>query len=90
MTKAELVSVMADRAEITKAAAAKALDAFEETVADELKSNGKITLVGFGTFQIIKRQAREGRNPKTGEVIKIPSKSVVKFKAGKALAESAK
>jgi DNA-binding protein HU-beta len=87
MTKADLVDVMATEADITKAAAALALDAYVDAVTKELKKGGKIGLVGFGTFSVSKRKAREGRNPKTGETIKIPAKKVVKFKAGKELAE---
>lgn len=90
MTRAELVANMAESAEITKVAAAKALAAFEETVAAELKLNGKMSLVGFGTFSVLKRKAREGRNPQTGKPLKIPAKKVVKFKVGKALADAAK
>lgn len=90
MTKAELVSAMAEGAGITKAAAAAALDVYQATVAKELKKKGKIGLVGFGTFSVVKRKAREGRNPQTGKAIKIPAKKVVKFKAGKALSEKAK
>ena len=86
MTKAELVAVMADGACITKAAAAKALDAFFAAVPKELKKSGKLSLVGFGTFSVLKRKAREGRNPQTGKTIKIAVKKVVKFKAGKELA----
>ncbi len=89
MTRAELVANMAESAEITKVAAAKALAAFEETVAEELKLNGRMSLVGFGTFSVIKRKAREGRNPQTGKPLKIPAKNVVKFKVGKALADMA-
>jgi DNA-binding protein HU-beta len=90
MTKAELIAVMADEAGITKAAAAKALESYVSTVAKELKKNGKLGLVGFGTFSVLKRKAREGRNPQTGKAIRIPAKKVVKFKAGKALAEKVK
>ena len=86
MTKAELVAVMAAGACITKAAAAKALDAFFAAVPKELKKSGKLSLVGFGTFSVLKRKAREGRNPQTGKTIKIAAKKVVKFKAGKELA----
>jgi len=67
MTKAELIAVMADEAGITKAAAAKALESYVSTVAKELKKNGKLGLVGFGTFSVLKRKAREGRNPQTGK-----------------------
>lgn len=90
MTKAELVSAMAQGAGITKAAAAAALESYQAAVAKELKKSGKIGLVGFGTFSVVKRKAREGRNPQTGKAIKIPAKKVIKFKAGKALAEKAK
>jgi len=88
MTKAELIAVMAEGAGATKAAAAKGLEAFTATVAKELKKSGKLGLVGFGTFSVVKRKAREGRNPQTGKTIKIAAKKVVKFKAGKALADS--
>ncbi|OGP67259.1 MAG: DNA-binding protein [Deltaproteobacteria bacterium RBG_19FT_COMBO_43_11] len=87
MTKADLVDAMAKEADITKAAAAMALDAYVNALTKELKKGGKIGLVGFGTFSISKRKAREGRNPQTGATIKIPAKKVVKFKAGKELAE---
>jgi len=87
MTKAELISVMAEGAAVTKAAAAKALEGFTVAVAKELKKSGKLGLVGFGTFSVVKRKAREGRNPQTGKKIKIAAKKVVKFKAGKALAD---
>ena len=90
MTKAELVSAMAQGAGITKAAAAAALESYQAAVAKELKKSGKIGIVGFGTFSVVKRKAREGRNPQTGKAIKIPAKKVIKFKAGKALAEKAK
>ena len=88
MTKAELIAVMAEGADVTKAAAAKALEAFTGAVGKELKGkSGKLGLVGFGTFSVVKRKAREGRNPQTGKKIKIAAKKVVKFKAGKALAD---
>ncbi|MEN6317495.1 MAG: HU family DNA-binding protein [Syntrophaceae bacterium] len=90
MTKAELIAVMADDAGISKAAAAKALDAYTGAVTKELKKSGKLGLVGFGTFSVVKRKAREGRNPQTGKTIKIAAKKVVKFKAGKKLAEKVK
>jgi DNA-binding protein HU-beta len=90
MTKQELIGVMADEAAITKAAAAMALEAFITTVGKELKKNGKLGLVGFGKFSVTKRKAREGRNPQTGKTIKIPAKKVVKFKAGKDLADKVK
>jgi DNA-binding protein HU-beta len=90
MTKAELIGVMADEAGISQAAAAKALDAYITTVTKELKKAGRLGLVGFGTFSVVKRKAREGRNPQTGKAIKIPAKKVVKFKAGKTLADKVK
>ncbi|MDO8723614.1 MAG: HU family DNA-binding protein [Syntrophales bacterium] len=90
MTKAELIATMAGDAGITKAAAAKALHSYVTTVSRELKKNGKLGLVGFGTFSVVKRKAREGRNPQTGKAIKIPAKKVVKFKTGKGLADSVK
>jgi DNA-binding protein HU-beta len=90
MTKAELIAVMADGAGITKAAASKALQLYLDAVGKELKKKGKLGLVGFGTFSVVKRKAREGRNPQTGTTIKIPAKKVVKFKAGKVLADKVK
>jgi DNA-binding protein HU-beta len=89
MTKADLVAKMAKDAGISKAAAAKALDSFTGSVTKALKKkNGKITLVGFGTFSKVRRKARKGRNPQTGEAIKIKATNVVKFKAGKALKDA--
>jgi DNA-binding protein HU-beta len=90
MTKAELISVIAEEAGITKASASKALESYVGTVAKELKKNGKLGLVGFGTFSVAKRKAREGRNPQTGATIKIPAKKVVKFKPGKELSDKVK
>ncbi len=89
MTKAELIDKMAKDASITKVAAAKALDSFMGGVTKALKKkDGKVTLVGFGTFQKIRRKARKGRNPQTGEPIKIKATNVVKFKPGKTLKDS--
>ena len=89
MTKADLVEKMAKDAGISKAAAAKALNSFTTSVTKALKKkNGKITLVGFGTFSKVRRKARKGRNPQTGEAIKIKATNVVKFKAGKALKDA--
>jgi DNA-binding protein HU-beta len=85
MTKAELVSKLAEDAGITKVQATAALESFVEGVTKTLKSGNKLTLVGFGTFSVSKRAARKGRNPKTGEVIKIKAKKVARFKAGKEL-----
>jgi len=90
MTKAELVGVIAGAADISKASAAKALESYIKTVTTELKKNGKLGLVGFGTFSVIKRKARTGRNPQTGDKIKIKAKKVVKFKPGKGLTDKIK
>ena len=86
MNKAELIAKIADDAEITKTQANAALDSFTNAVTKTLKGGGKVTLVGFGTFSVSKRAARNGRNPQTGAVIKIKAKKVAKFKAGKQLA----
>lgn len=88
MKKTELIAVMAYDAGISKKEAAKALDVYVKTVATELKKKGKLGLVGFGTFSVVKRKARTGRNPQTGKEIKIKAKKVVTFKAGKWLSDS--
>jgi DNA-binding protein HU-beta len=85
MNKAELIAKMADDAGLTKTQANAALDSFTTAVTKTLKGGGKVTLVGFGTFSVSKRAARNGRNPQTGAVIKIKAKKVAKFKAGKEL-----
>ena len=85
MTKAELISKIAEDAGITKVAATAALDSFIEGVTKTLKSGNKLTLVGFGTFSVSHRAARTGRNPFNGETIKIKAKKVAKFKASKEL-----
>jgi DNA-binding protein HU-beta len=85
MNKAELIAKIADDAGITKTQANATLDSFVEAVTKTLKGGGKVTLVGFGTFSVSKRAARNGRNPQTGAVIKIKAKKVAKFKAGKEL-----
>jgi len=90
MTKAELVGVIAGDADISKATAAKALESYVKAVTTELKKNGKLGLVGFGTFSVVKRKARTGRNPQTGDKIKIKAKKVVKFKPGKGLTDKIK
>jgi DNA-binding protein HU-beta len=90
MTKAEVVAKVASEAGITKAQAEKAVDGFVAAVSDALATGDKITLVGFGTFSVGERAQREGRNPRTGEKIKIPASKVVKFKAGKTLSEKVK
>jgi DNA-binding protein HU-beta len=89
MTKAELIEQMAKDAGITKTAAGVALNSFTTSVTKALKKkDGKVTLVGFGTFSKHRRKARKGRNPQTGETIKIKASNAVKFKAGKKLKES--
>ena len=90
MTKVELVAAISKEAGITKSQAEKAVDGFVSAVSDALVSGDKITLVGFGTFSVGERAHREGRNPRTGEKIKIPASKVVKFKAGKTLSEKVK
>ena len=85
MNKTELVSAIADKAGISKKDAEKALKAFTDTVTAQLKKGDKVQLVGFGTFEVTKRAAREGRNPQTGAVMKIAASKAPKFKAGKAL-----
>ena len=85
MNKMELVAAIADQAEISKKDAEKALKAFTDVVADELKNGGKVQLVGFGTFEVSERAAREGRNPQSGAVMHIAASKAPKFKAGKAL-----
>ena len=74
MTKSELIAIIAKSAGITKDKAAKSLDAYETAVTKELKKSGKLVLVGFGTFSVVKRKEREGRNPQTGKAIKIPQR----------------
>ena len=89
MTKAELIEKMAKDAKISKVAAGAALDSFMDGVTKGLKKrNSKVTLVGFGTFKNTYRKARKGRNPQTGEQIKIKGRNVVTFKAGKKLSDS--
>ncbi len=88
MTKAELVERMAKEAKITKRAAEAALDSFTAGVRDSLKRGKRVSLVGFGTFAVGRRAARNGRNPQTGETIKIKASKVPKFKAGKALKDA--
>jgi DNA-binding protein HU-beta len=90
MNKTELIDLMAAEAKLTKADAKKALDAFMNVTGKALKKGDKITLVGYGTFSVAKRNAREGRDPRTQKVIKIPAKKVVKFKAGAALTAQVK
>ena len=88
MNRTELIAAMAEKTELSKKDAEKALKAFTDVVAEELKKGEKIQLVGFGTFEVSERAAREGRNPQTGAVMKIPASKAPKFKAGKALKDS--
>jgi len=88
MTKAELVEFVADNADLTKADASRAIEAVMEGVTEGLKKNGKVTLVGFGTFSAKKRDARTGRNPQTGETVKIAARVVPAFKAGSKLKDA--
>lgn len=89
MTKADIVDKMAKDAQISKAAAGTALNSFVDSVTKALKKkDGKVTLVGFGTFQKARRKARKGRNPQTGETIKIKASNTVRFKPGKALKDA--
>ena len=85
MNKTELVAAIVEKTELSKKDAEKAVKAFTEVVADELKKGEKIQLVGFGTFEVADRPAREGRNPKTGETMTIAASKTPKFKAGTAL-----
>lgn len=88
MTKAELVERMAKQAKITKKAAETALDSFTACVRESLRKGKRVSLIGFGTFAVGRRAARNGRNPQTGEAIKIKASRVPKFKAGKALKDA--
>ena len=88
MNKTELVAAIAEQAEISKKDAEKALKAFTDVVADEMKKGGKVQLVGFGTFEVSERPERIGRNPATKETITIAASKAPKFKAGKALKDA--
>ncbi|MGC4018727.1 MAG: HU family DNA-binding protein [Muricomes sp.] len=85
MNKTELIAAIAEKAEISKKDSEKALKAFTDVVTDQLKRGDKVQLVGFGTFEVSERAAREGRNPQTGKTMKIDACKAPKFKAGKAL-----
>ena len=87
MTKQDMIDRMAKEARVSKAAAGRALEAYIRAVGEELKKTGKLSLVGFGTFNCVQRRARTGRNPKTGGAIQIPARKVVRFKAGKVLTD---
>lgn len=88
MNKGDLINKIAEDAKLTKAQAGDALNAVLDSVGAALKDGDKVTLIGFGTFSVSKREARSGRNPQTGETIKIAAKNVVKFKPGKELSDS--
>ena len=88
MTKAELIEKMAQDANISKAAAGNALSSFIEGITKSVKKGNKVTLVGFGTFSLTKRKARQGRNPRTGESIKIKASKSPKFTPGKAFKDA--
>jgi len=86
MNKAELIKAIAKKAEVTQAVAEKCLNAFIDVITETLKDKKEeVKLVGFGTFKVVKRAARKGKNPRTGETIEIPAKEVVKFSPGKEL-----
>lgn len=85
MNKTELIAAVAEKAEISKKDAEKAVKAFTDAVAEELAKGGKVQLVGFGNFEVSERPAREGRNPRTGETMTIAASKTPKFKTGKAL-----
>ncbi len=88
MNKAELIAAIAENADMTKKDAEKAVKAFVDVVTEELKKGEKVQVVGFGTFEVSERGEREGRNPHTGEPMKIAASKAPKFKAGKALKDS--
>ena len=88
MNKTELVAAVAEQAEVSKKDAEKALKAFVDVVTEELRKGEKVQLVGFGTFEVSERAAREGRNPQTGKTMKIEACKAPKFKAGKALKDA--
>lgn len=90
MNKAELIEAMASSANLTKADAKRALDAFIDTTSGALKKGDRVALVGFGSFSVSKRSARKGRNPQTGKEITIGAKKVVRFKAGSELSDKVK
>ena len=88
MNKADLVNEIAKETGLTKTKSSEVVDTIVETISNTLKKGDKVTLVGFGTFTTSKRSARKGRNPKTGEVINIPGKTVARFKAGSELTKT--
>lgn len=88
MNKGDLISMVSDKANLSKTQATEAINAVLNSIESTLKEGNKVSLVGFGTFACTERKARTGRNPRTGEAIEIPSKNIVKFKPGKELAGS--
>ena len=88
MNKTEFIAAVAEKAEISKKDSEKALKAFVDVVAEQLKAGDKVQLVGFGTFEVSERAAREGRNPQSGEPMKIEASKAPRFKAGKALKDA--
>ena len=88
MNRTELIAAIAEKAEISKKDSEKAFKAFVDVVTEQLKNDDKVQLVGFGTFEVSKRAAREGRNPQTGKTMKIAACKAPKFKAGKALKDA--
>ncbi len=88
MNKADIIEAMADSADISKAAAGRALDGMVEAIVSSMKQGEQVSLVGFGTFSVRERAAREGRNPQTGETIQIKASKIPSFKAGKGLKDA--
>ena len=88
MNKNELISAVAEKADLTKAQAGDAVDALFDIVSDTLKSGDEVRIIGFGNFSVTERAATEGRNPRTGETIQIPASKTPKFKAGKGLKDA--
>lgn len=88
MNKSELIDAIADSADISKAAAGRAVDAFVDSITGALKSGDQVTLIGFGTFSVKDRAARTGRNPQTGQEIQIAAAKIPSFKAGKGLKDA--
>ncbi|MFP4528213.1 MAG: HU family DNA-binding protein [Candidatus Kapaibacterium sp.] len=88
LNKTDLITNVAEKADMTKVNAEKAINATLESISEELAAGGNVTLIGFGTFSVYERSARKGKNPRTGETIDIPEKKVPKFKPGKSLSEA--
>ena len=88
MNKNELISAVAEKADLTKAQAGDAVDALFDIISDTLKSGDEVRIIGFGNFSVTERAATEGRNPRTGETIQIPASKTPKFKAGKGLKDA--